>query len=174
MQGFIERLKSRDDDAFKELMKMYKIPLFRYIMTMVRNNELAEELTQDTFVKVYFKIGTMRTDNIKSWIYTIATNLVRSEFRKKRIKEVFSLSDIKESEMSYTESLDDKDLAWKLISDLPDKYRIPVIMKEINGFTFEEISDMLKKPVGSIKTLVYRGKAKMKKIYESIEFNNRV
>jgi len=169
MQGLVERLKNRDDVAFRELMKIYKIPLYRYIKTMVRNEELAEELTQDTFVKVYFKIGTMRTDNLKSWIYTIATNLVRSEFRKKRIKDLLSLSDVKESEISYTESEDEKEFVWKLISGLPEKYRIPIIMKEINGFTFEEISEMLKKPVSSIKTLVYRGKERMKKSYRTIE-----
>jgi len=170
MSELIERLKNKDEDAFKELMTTYKVPLFRYIRTMVRNNELAEELTQDTFVKVYFKIGSMRTDNLKSWIYTIATNLVRSEFRKKRIKELFSLSDINEAEISYTESDDEKELVWRLIADLPEKYKTPVIMKEINGFTFEEISDVLKKPVGTIKTLVFRGKTKMKEKYEVLKF----
>lgn len=169
MQALVDRLKNKEEDAFKELMAIYKVPLFRYIRTMVRNDEMAEELTQDTFVKVYFKIGTMRTYNLKSWIYTIATNQVRSEFRKKRIKEVFSLSDINEIEMSYSESNDDKEFVWSLVSELPEKYKTPLIMKEINSFTFEEISVILKKPIGTIKTLVFRGKSKLKKRYEEIK-----
>ncbi len=174
MQELVERLKNKEEAAFKELMTKFKIPLYRYIMTMVRNDELAEELTQDTFVKIYFKIGTMRTDNLKSWMYTIATNLVRSEFRKKRIKAVFSLSDVNELEMSYTESTDEKDFVWSLISELPEKYRTPIIMKEINSFTFEEISGILKKPIGTIKTLVFRGKSRMKKRFDELRKDERI
>ncbi len=169
MLELINRLKNKEEDAFKELMLKFKVPLFRYIQTMVRDKELAEELTQDTFVKVYFKIGMMRTENLKSWIYTIATNLVRSEFRKKRIRDVFSLADVNDHELSYTESTDEKELVWRLMSELPEKYRTPLIMKEINSFTFEEISGILKKPVGTIKTLVFRGKSKMRKRFEALK-----
>lgn len=141
---------------------MYKNQIFNYLNLMMGDKEVAEELTQDTFVKVYFKAGSLRTENLKAWIYTIATNLARSEFRKRKIKSLLPLSDVSESHISYDGSQGSEIVVDQLLSVLPEKYRIPIVMKELNGFSFEEMAEILEKPVGTVKSLVFRGRQQMK------------
>ncbi len=174
MEELIDGLKKRDDAAFKKVMAMYKNKIYNYLRVLVNNNELAEELTQDTFVKVYFKAHTLRTENFNSWIYTIATNLARSEFRKNKIKYMFSLADVKEENFSVNPSFDSEIVIEQLVARLPEKYRIPLVMKEIQNFSFDEIAAILKKPVGTIKTLVFRGKKQLRDYLESPEENDSI
>lgn len=146
----------------RQVMDQYKNKIFNYLRVLVGSDEIAEELTQDTFVKVYFKAHTLRTDNLKAWIYTIATNLARSEFRKNKIKHLFSLSDVSEGYLAVNPGFEDNLLIEQLIARLPEKYKLPLVMKEIDNFSFEEISEILDKPVGTVKTLVFRGKNQLK------------
>jgi len=162
MKDLIERLKNKDETALKEVMTMYKNQVFNYLNLMVRNKELAEELTQDTFVKVYFKAGSLRTENLKAWIFKIATNLARSEFRKKKIKQLLSLSEVNDVHVAYESTQGSDIVVEQMLAILPEKYRIPIIMKELNDFSFEEMADILKKPVGTVKSLVFRGRQQMK------------
>ncbi len=162
IRDLIARLKKKDNTALNEVMAMYKQQIYSYLYAMLGNSEQAEELTQDTFVKVYFKAGSLRTENLKAWIYTIATNLARSEFRKRKIKHLLSLTDVTEGQYAYEPSLDGEIVVEQMLSVLPEKYRIPVIMKDLKGFSFEEMAEILKKPVGTIKSLVFRGRKQMK------------
>jgi RNA polymerase sigma-70 factor (ECF subfamily) len=157
MNDLIAKLKAGNEAAFKEVMAMYKKPIFNYLSLLLGDRQIAEELTQDTFVKVYFKAHTLKTDHpqaCKAWIYTIATNLARSEFRKNRLKKIFSLSELNDRQVSYTPHFEGKLLFEQLL-----------IMKEIDNFSFEEISCMLNKPIGTVKSLVFRGKENLKKQY---------
>ena len=162
MKELIDKLKQRDEWALREVMKMYKSQIFNYLLLMVGNREQAEEITQDTFVRVYFKAGSLKTDNLKAWIYKIATNLALSEFRKRKIRQLFSLNDVNESYYSYDQKIGENILIEEALAHLPQKYRVPLIMKEVDNFSFEEMSDILKKPVGTLKSLVFRGKEKIK------------
>ncbi len=161
----IERLKKKDEAALKEVMTMFKHQVFNYLNLMLGNSELAEELTQDTFVKVYFKAGSMKTEFLKAWIFKIATNLARSELRKRKIKKLLSLSDINDIHYSYEPNMENEIALDQMLSALPEKYRIPVIMKDIDEFSFEEMAAILKKPVGTVKSLVFRGHQQMKNQY---------
>jgi RNA polymerase sigma-70 factor (ECF subfamily) len=165
MKELIERLKKKDEAALKEVMTMFKHQVFNYLNLMLGNSELAEELTQDTFVKVYFKAGSMKTEYLKAWIFKIATNLARSEFRKRKIKKLLSLSDVNEVHYSYEPNMENSIALDQMLSALPEKYRIPVIMKDIDEFSFEEMAAILKKPVGTVKSLVFRGHQQMKNQY---------
>ncbi|HLP46222.1 MAG TPA: RNA polymerase sigma factor [Candidatus Deferrimicrobium sp.] len=165
MKELIERLKKKDEAALKEVMSMFKHQVFNYLHLMLGNRELAEELTQDTFVKVYFKAGSLETEYLKAWIFKIATNLARSEFRKRKIKKLLSLSDVNDIHYSYKSNLENEITLEQMLSTLPEKYRIPVIMKDIDEFSFEEMAAILKKPVGTVKSLVFRGHQQMKNLH---------
>lgn len=162
MNELIERLKQKDETALREVMRMYKNQIFNYLNLMISDRELAEELTQDTFVKVYFKAGTLKTENLKAWIYTIATNLARSEFRKRKIKNLLPLSEVGDSQYSYNPGIGNDIMIEQMLSALPEKYRVPLIMKDMNNFSFEEMAEMLKKPIGTVKSLVFRGRQQIK------------
>lgn len=162
MKDLIVRLKKKEEAALKEVMSMYKNQIFNYLNMMLSDRELAEELTQDTFVKVYFKAGSLKTENLKAWIFKIATNLARSEFRKKKIKTLFSLSEVSESHCAYEPAVGNDIILEQMLLLLPEKYRIPLVMRELNNFSFEEMADILKKPIGTVKSLVFRGRQQIK------------
>jgi len=170
MHDLIQRLKSRDETALKEVMAMYKKPIYNYLNLLLGNRQLAEELTQDTFVKVYFKAHTLKTDHpqaCKAWIYTIATNLARSEFRKKRLKKLLSLADVSTRYVSHDPDFEGRMVLEELLAHIPEKWRAPLVMKEMDNFSFAEISQILNKPVGTVKSLVFRGKECLKKHYRA-------
>ncbi len=166
MQDLIAGLKARDRSAFERVMSMFKTKIYNYLRMMVHDPELAEELTQDTFVKVFFKAHTLRSDNLKAWIYTIATNLARNEFRRRQIRHWLSLDEIGERAIAVHPSQVDNMTLESLLARLPAKYRAPVVLKEINNFSFKEIAAMTGKPVGTVKTLVFRGKERMRAMLE--------
>jgi RNA polymerase sigma-70 factor (ECF subfamily) len=168
MHDLIQRLKSRDETALKELMTMYKKPIYNYLNLLLGNRQLAEELTQDTFVKVYFKAHTLKTDHpqaCKAWLYTIATNLARSEFRKKKVKKLLSLADVSARHVSHDPDFEGRMILEQLLSHVPEKWRAPLVMKELDNFSFAEISQIMNKPVGTVKSLVFRGKEYLKRHY---------
>jgi RNA polymerase sigma-70 factor (ECF subfamily) len=156
MHDLIKLLKTGNEAALKEVMTMYKKPIYNYLNLLLGNRQLAEELTQDTFVKVYFKAHTLKTDHpqaCKAWIYTIATNLARSEFRKKQLKKILSLANANARQISH-----DPDFEGQMILE-------QLVMKEMDNFSFAEIAQILNKPIGTVKSLVFRGKEYMKKQY---------
>lgn len=162
MIELIAGLKKKDETAFKKVMSMYKNQIFNYLNQMLGDKGLAEEITQDTFVKVYFKAGHLKTENLKAWIYKIATNLARSEFRKRKIKHFLSLSEVSDSQCAYEPAIGNDIMLEQMLAKLPDKYRIPLVMRELNNFSFEEMADILKKPIGTVKSLVFRGRQQVK------------
>jgi RNA polymerase sigma-70 factor (ECF subfamily) len=162
MIELIAGLKRKDETAFKKVMSMYKNQIFNYLNQMLGDKGLAEEITQDTLVKVYFKAGHLKTDNLKAWIYKIATNLARSEFRKRKIKHLLSLAEVNDSECAYQPAIGNEIMLEQMLAKLPDKYRVPLVMRELNNFTFEEMADILKKPIGTVKSLVFRGRQQVK------------
>lgn len=160
-QELIDGLKRKDEQALKKVMSLYKDRIYTYLRMLTGDPALAEELAQDTFVKVYFKGHTLRSDNLKSWIFTIATNLARSHFRRHRLGHLFSLDDVAEKYASVEYNTEAAPLLETILGKLPEKYRVPLVMREIDNFSFAEIADVMKKPVGTIKTLVFRGKKQL-------------
>jgi len=168
MDDLIKLLKTGNETALKELMTMYKKPIYNYLNLLLGNRQLAEELTQDTFVKVYFKAHTLKTDHpqvLKAWIYTIATNLARSEFRKKKLKKILSLANVNPRQASQDPDLEGRMILAQLVTRIPEKWRVPLVMKEMDNFSFSEIAQILDKPVGTVKSLVFRGKEHLKRQY---------
>jgi RNA polymerase sigma-70 factor, ECF subfamily len=168
MNDLIKLLKAGDEAALKELMSMYKKPIYNYLNMLLGNRQLAEELTQDTFVRVYFKAHTLKTDHpqaCKAWIYTIATNLARSEFRKKKLKKILSLASVNARQVSHNPDFEGQLILAQLVTKIPEKWRVPLVMKEMDNFSFAEIALILDKPIGTVKSMVFRGKEYLKKQY---------
>ncbi len=169
MEDLIREFKSGDEKAFIKIMNMYKEEVFRYMYLLSGNRETAEELTQETFVKVYFKAKTLKSENLKGWIFAIARNIARKEYNKRKLKKIFPLSDFKNlKKASFDEISSDKILINELLKEIPEKYKTPLLMKEIEGLTIENISKILKKPIGTIKSYIFRGKALLKDRYKTM------
>ena len=172
----IEAVKNGDEAAFAEIVSRYRNPLTNYIFRMLNDYEEAVDLTQETFVRVYFALERYHTDYaFSTYIYRIATNLAISEIRKKRRRKLLSLTSFFQNDDGETQefnppdekSLPDEDLIEgerkrtieKAIAALPDKYRAPIILREIQELSYEEIAQVLGLGLGTTKSRISRARA---------------
>jgi RNA polymerase sigma-70 factor, ECF subfamily len=177
--SLIEATKNGDEDAFAIIITRYRSPITNYLYRFLNDYEEAVDLAQETFVRVYFAIDRYHTDfAFSTYIYRIATNLAISEIRKRKRRTILSLTGLFQSDAEdNTEfqpaderSLPDKDLIdteqeqviAKAIATLPPKYRVPVILRDIEGRTYEEIATILDLGLGTTKSRISRARALLK------------
>ncbi len=171
-QELVQRLKRGDEMAFAEIVKRYKDKMVNFLWQLTGDYQKAVELSQETFMRVYFKAHKYRPiAPFSSWIYAIASNLAKTELKKMRKIQTLPLDVIqnKIAEPGSYNSEAESDIAkaiGKALNSLPSRYRIPVVLKDLEGFSQEEIAQMLKKPLGTIKARISRGRGYLKKELE--------
>lgn len=165
----IELAKKGDLLAFEEIVTTFEKPLWNYLVRLVGGTDDAEDLIQDTFIKVYKNLKTIDpSKNIKSWIYTIATNTAYDFLRKKKRQATTELDEEYETNpssasynsVSVEESIEKKDVT-EAIERLDLLYRGPIILFYKDGFSYEEIATMLSIPINTLKTRLSRAKKQL-------------
>jgi RNA polymerase sigma-70 factor (ECF subfamily) len=179
-EDLIESCKKGDDIAFQELMSRYLKHIFNFARQYVRNNEDAEDVTQDTFFKAWKYIQRFKTGNrFKPWIFAIARNNALDHLKKKRAK-AFSDMDDTENDIAFADTIvDDEPLAPEIfaraaISDeltasmesLHPDHRAVLIMHYHEGMTFDEIAEIMDKPMNTVKSWHRRS---LQKVRDSLE-----
>jgi RNA polymerase sigma-70 factor (ECF subfamily) len=177
--ALIEATKNGDESAFAVIIARYRNPITNYLYRFLNDYEEAVDLAQETFVRVYFAIDRYHTDYaFSTYIYRIATNLAISEIRKRKRRTILSLTglfqvdaeDDTEFQPTDNKSLPDKDLIddergrviARAIATLPPKYRVPVILRDVEGKTYEEIAGILDLGLGTTKSRISRARALLK------------
>lgn len=174
-----------DSQAFDALYHKYKSSVFSFACYLTQNRGEAEDLFQETWLRVvrnFPLISNMRT--LKSWIFTIATNLHRDALRKKRIRRLFFKqktlsSDTRQEIFTFMpentfsnrsnemEHLDAGRAISQALANLPEQQRLVFVLKEIEGFKHAEISEILRLPEGTVKTLMFRAVRRLQKDLEA-------
>lgn len=169
-------LTLENQDNFGYLIERYEQKLLRYIKRLSNiNQETAEDILQETFIKVYKNLNAYDTSlKFSSWIYRIAHNEVINFFRKNKIMNaLISLDDenglinILTSVEKTEKVAEEKELRSKMqivLNEIDDKYRQVLILKYLEEKDYQEISDILQIPVNTVGTLLHRGKGELKKI----------
>jgi len=171
-QGLVLRIQEGDEIAFGEIVRIYKDKIVNYLCQLTGDYQKAVELSQETFMRVYFKAHKYRPiAPFSSWVYAIASNLAKTELKKmNKIPTVpLDLVQNRVPETRLSNDHSDSDLAKdlrKALNSLHPRYKIPVILKDIEGFSQEEIAQVLKKPLGTIKARISRGRDYLKKELE--------
>ena len=177
-----ETLKNQDN--FSLIISRYKLPLRRYIrrITNIHDEEI-DDLLQEIFISVYQNLNSFNQDlQFSSWIYRIAHNKTINYWRKNK-KESSNIS--VEEHLSFIESIfnhehiledlekeENKILITRALNNLDQKYYDVLVLKFLENKDYNEISDILEKPMGSIATLINRGKKQLKKEVEKIISKN--
>jgi len=153
------RLLNKDTD-FDEIYKNYATKIYAYVYNMIRKREIAEDIVQDTFVKA-LKYGMARIRNKKAFLFRVAHNLAIDYIRKNSHinKDIESKTDKK---ISTTDRILDRITIQKAIDKLPSKYKDVFVLKEINGFDYQEISGILRIPIGTVKSRLHRAVEKLR------------
>jgi len=171
----IEATKEGDEDAFAEIVERYRNRLTNYLYRMLNDYEEAVDLAQESFVRVYFAIDRYHSNYaFSTYIYRIATNLAISEIRKRKRRKLFSLTglfqfdgdDDKDYQPPDTQPLPEdntidaekRKVIEKAIVALPEKYRVPIVLREIEELTYEEVANVMGLGLGTTKSRISRGR----------------
>ena len=174
----IGRALTGDQMAYREILKRYRTPLYNLLFRMVRNKMETEDLVQEAFIKAFGSLATFNDEYaFSTWLYKIAINNCIDHFRKKRLK-TFSLDkpiDSKDGEIKRefpdptyqpdnTLLSKEKDkLIEEAIQNLPEKYRISIVLRHTEDKSYEEISQILNIPLGTVKARIFRAREMLKK-----------
>ncbi len=177
-QELMHLVQKGDEAAFEKIVAMYKHRIVNFLTQMTGDYQKAVELSQETFMRVYFKADRYKpVAPLSSWIYTIASNLAKTELKKARKMSTVSLDDTERNLGNRVAASNDTQDIFiinnlkQALNTLHPRYRIPIILKDIEGFSQEEIAQILKRPVGTIKARISRGRDYLKQALEKSEQN---
>lgn len=179
----VEQSRNGNVDAFEELIKDYKKTAYNIALRVLRNVEDAEDASQEALIKVYKSIQNFNMQSsFKSWMYRIVVNTCIDFKRKKNINAVsidenVDLGGNKEFQREIAdnsnnpESLIEKNFNSKLINDavnrLEDDFKTIIILRDIQGFSYSEISEILSCNLGTVKSRLNRARKNLKDILEN-------
>ncbi|OGI26269.1 MAG: hypothetical protein A3J76_04505 [Candidatus Moranbacteria bacterium RBG_13_45_13] len=173
----IEKVFSGDEDAFAEIIKIYLKPVYNFVYRLVGDHDTAEDLTQETFVKVWKNLKKFdQKRNLRTWLFTIAKNTTFDFFKKKKEIPFSSFAD--EEGESWLENITDDNILpdeilernnlaeelEKILQKLPPHYRVILLLHYKEDFSLHEIAEIIDKPYNTIKSRHQRGLARLRKL----------
>jgi len=170
----IKKAKAGSLEAFEQLILQYEKRIYNYCYRMTNNQEDAEDLAQEVFIKVYKSLHSFKgSSQFSTWIYRIAYNTCVDKFRKEKMVLVsLTQNDEEDKDMDLPshEPLPEDQIVSReqyqalreCISTLKPEYKTAVILRDIQNYTYEEIADILNIPLGTVKSHISRGRAALR------------
>jgi RNA polymerase sigma-70 factor (ECF subfamily) len=175
------------ETAFREIVRRYERPVFSLVFRMVRDRETAEDLAQDTFIKVLNHIDKYRPEfKLSSWLFKIANNVAIDHLRRRQLDTVsmdgsrhaataseieatsFDVGDRQESALEEMESKELGSAIERAIAKLRPEYRSCIMLRHVEGRSYEEIAATLDLPLGTVKTYIHRARHELREALEHL------
>ena len=169
------------ETAYRELIRRYERPIFALLFRMVRDRELAEDLSQETFIKALNAIESYRPEfKFSSWIFKIANNAAIDHLRRRELDTLsldgsphattpeamrattLQLGDKGESPLQELEARELGGAIERAIARLRPEYRSCILLRHVEGHSYEEIARMLELPLGTVKTYIHRARNELR------------
>jgi RNA polymerase sigma-70 factor, ECF subfamily len=160
----VEKCLNGQRDAFAEIVKRYQHRIYFVSLTRMRDRYEAEDLAQETFIQAYRKLASFDPQgNFRNWLFTICTNLGKNRLRSRaRRREVYHPSPENKTALSHDPEYCRSDLVAAL-HKIPEKLRVPLFLKHVEGFSYKEISAVMKIGTSAAKMRVKRGRDQLAK-----------
>ena len=173
----IRRCLAGDEQAYRELVERYQRQVFSLARRMLGSTEDAEDLTQETFVRMFRALDRYDPSRpFPAWLFTIATRLCIDHLRRRRVRPVSLAQRDQATDEDYTLEIEDQGLrpdevavrteeegrVRDLIDSLPHHYRIVVMLRHQQDLSYEEIAEALHLPLGTVKARIHRARALLK------------
>lgn len=179
-EELVEKIKKGDIDAYEEIIKKYENKVCGIIYHMIKNQNDVEDLAQEVFIKVYKNLSKFKGDSsLYTWIYKITVNLCLDEVKKRKniiyLDEKLEVEDgelereLPSSDKTQVELYEEKELKEKLhkcIGKLTEKQRVMIVLRDIKGFSYEEISEITSVKLGTVKSQINRARLKLKELLD--------
>jgi RNA polymerase sigma-70 factor (ECF subfamily) len=175
------------ESAYRELIRRYERPVFSLVFRMVRDRTLAEDLSQETFIKVLNNIDRYDPDfKFSSWLFKIANNLAIDHLRRRQLPTIsmhgapdattasrieataFDVASDGESALDELEARELGTAIEKAIASLRPEYRSCIMLRHVEGRSYEEIAATLDLPLGTVKTYIHRARHELRKALEGV------
>jgi len=167
-QQVVAWAKQGHEAAFRELVRRYERPVFSLLYRMVRDRALAEDLAQETFIKVLNGIKSYRPEfKFSSWIFKIANNAAIDHLRKRSL-DTLSIDGSPTAETPL-QGVENRELGTAIehaIARLRPEYRACILLRHVEGYSYEEIADTLDLPLGTVKTYIHRARNELRSYLE--------
>jgi RNA polymerase sigma-70 factor (ECF subfamily) len=176
-KDWIELARQGDLEAFNQLVNAYQDVVFNQAYRLLGDRQDAEDVTQKAFLAAYHKFSQFRGDSFRAWILKIVTNLCMDELRRRKSHPNLPLEPVGEdgeefdspawlvdssiSPEEYAERSELRSALQRCLDRLPDEYRTAVVLVDVQGIDYAEAASILGVPVGTLKSRLARGRAKM-------------
>ncbi|MGI9139888.1 MAG: sigma-70 family RNA polymerase sigma factor [Gemmatimonadaceae bacterium] len=175
------------DAAFRELLRRYERPVFSLVFRMVRDRDTAEDLAQESFIKVLNNIDRYRPEfKFSSWLFKIANNVAIDHLRKRTIDTVSlegsryatttaeaesTAIPVASKDQSALEEMESRELGSaieKAVASLRPEYRSCILLRHVEDRSYEEIAATLDLPLGTVKTYIHRARHELRQALEDV------
>ena len=173
----VRRAKKGDYGAFDLLILKYQHRIIGLTYKIVKDAQLAEDITQETFIKAYQSLKSFREESaFFTWLYRIASNTAKNYLSSRKRRKEFVVSEIYDEDredifdIPTSDSPEEiliannlRDQIFSAFSSLPEEIRTALTMRELDGLSYEEISEILACPIGTVRSRIFRGREAIEK-----------
>ncbi|MDQ6694465.1 MAG: sigma-70 family RNA polymerase sigma factor [Chloroflexota bacterium] len=169
--ALIERARNGDSDAFVLIYEHFSPQIHRYIYRLVGSQEQADDITQDTFLRAFQSINSIKGDsNVGAWLYRIASNACYDVLRRRKL--ITWMPILEESDKSheftqedFTPQLIESQVVRRVLLEMPPALSVCLVLRSVEGFSCEEIAEILKIPKGTVFSRLARARELFQQIY---------
>jgi len=181
-EDLMARAALDDTRAFTELVRRYQTRVIHLVSRLLNDREVSEDIAQEVFVRVHLHRRNYRTGSrFSTWLFTIAANLAKNEIRRRKRRRNWSSLDemqetLKDASMQFADPKANKEsdlereqlsgVVGQAIESLPDRYRIALMLRDLDGMAYEEIGQVLKIPGGTVRSRINRARLMLKRKLE--------
>lgn len=175
--GAIERARAGDGRAFEQLARELEVPLYRHVLRVVGTPAEAEDVVQDAFISAWRSIGSFQGGSFRAWVFRIATNRAIDTIRARRRRGEVPLEPPEDQDVEWAEPVapgpDPEELASRredlaaveeALTTLPPEQRAALVLRDIEGFSYEEIAQMTAVEIGTVKSRIHRGRVAVRNV----------
>jgi len=150
-----------EDHSFAALYEAYRRPLYRYCLSFARETELAEDVTQEAFIRLHRDLGTLRHGNsVRCWLFTVARNDMLGAIRKRKFQVPMEDHDAADEDTPATivEREESADLVRRMMNELVEEYREVLVLREFDEFSYAEIAAITSSSMAAIKSRLFHAR----------------
>ena len=182
----VQRAREGDSDAFEEIFRVYHARIYNYVYRLVGNADDAQDLTQDSFLKAYRALqrGT-RPEKLSAWLYRIASNTCMDALRRRRLIHWQPLDDLlavlkasgshspEEQVVQDERQSEQQRQVEHVLAQLPPRYRMYLVLREGEGFSYQEIAAATGDSLETVKVTLYRARERARQIGSKLRMENK-